>query len=722
MPTHQSQTTDQDRSFESELKRYGICPDYIDAWGKPQRVADNDLEAILSAVKASQTKTKHTAPRIAPAYVWHIHQEKNLSITRQIPWDDTAIVNSYWQLCDEFGNLFQGSLSDVACAHQDKDSSHLLNCSLAYVLSPGYYDLNFFLSGEDEPLTTRVIIAPDKCYQLDSKKVWGPNIQLYTLRSQNNWGVGDFADLKVLVKELAERGASYVGLNPLHALFPHQAENASPYSPSSRYWLNMIYLDIPSVDGFSLSAKVQDWVKSAEFTDKLMTLRQSDSVNYPEVTALKLEVLKLIFDSVYQLDPHHALIKSFSQFKAHYGQNLARFACYEAIRDPDATHPKSVNSQHLDSAYPTPEHPNVAEFINLNPKLIDFYCFIQWQTHKQLESVQLTARKYGMSIGLFRDLAVGVNGDSADVWALSDLFCPQASIGAPPDVLNYQGQSWGLPPIKPNVLAESGYQEYIDLLRANLRSCGALRIDHILGLLRLWWVPNGRQATQGAYVHYPVDELIAILALESHRHQCVIIGEDLGTIPESIKAKQHQTGILSYKVFFFQTAPDGGYYSPADYPSQALATLCTHDMPTIRGYWHCEDLKLSKSLGLLGKNQDLDHLYHERLEAKQRVLDSVAWHGFLPQDVSHDAHFAEMTPKLNQALHLHMAQTESQLLSVQIEDWLNMDTAVNVPGTSTEYPNWRRKLSHTLEAMFMNPKLNHFLARLNQIRQDKNHS
>lgn len=342
--------------------------------------------------------------------------------------------------------------------------------------------------------------------------------------------------------------------------------------------------------------------------------------------------------------------------------------------------------------------------------------YLQWLAFTQINDVQQFAEDKGMDIGLYRDLAVGVADSGSETWADHGSLCLDASIGAPPDVLGPLGQNWGLPPLNPQVLKATAYDAYIELLRANMRACGALRIDHVLGLLRLWWIPKGEDATKGAYMYYPVEDMLSILALESHRNSCSVIGEDLGTVPDEIVDLLADAGIHSYKVFFFETAEDGGYYSPTHYQEQSMSALCTHDMPTLRGFWHCDDLKMGEEIGLYPDAEQLKELFLSRAKSKQEILNSVDFHGFLPEGVGRDATFVPMDRYLSDALQLHLAAGSSVLLSLQLEDWLEMDKPVNIPGTVDEYPNWRRKLSVTLDDIFNRPEVNELTKQLTDIR------
>jgi len=362
------------------------------------------------------------------------------------------------------------------------------------------------------------------------------------------------------------------------------------------------------------------------------------------------------------------------------------------------------------------QSPAVQSFIQNNSDEVNLYLYLQWIADSQIEEVQSLAKERGMVIGLYRDLAVGVAESGSETWADQGNLMLNLSVGAPPDNLGPQGQNWGLPPINPKVMRSRAYALFISLLRANMKHCGSLRIDHILGLLRLWWVPRGASPKDGAYMSYPVHELLSILALESHRHKCSVIGEDLGTVPAEMAQLLADAGVHSYKVFFFETGDDGGYISPQHYVDQSMSVLCTHDMPTLRGFWHCNDLKMGHDIGLYPDEEQLQRLFDQRLRSKQKVLDSVAWHGLLPDGVGRDASLVPMDSYLSSTLHLHLAAGRSSLMSIQLEDWLVMDNPVNIPGIVDEYPNWRRKLTMTLEDIFVREDIKHLAQNMTRMR------
>jgi 4-alpha-glucanotransferase len=359
----------------------------------------------------------------------------------------------------------------------------------------------------------------------------------------------------------------------------------------------------------------------------------------------------------------------------------------------------------------------VKTFTKKHAKRVKFFLWLQWHAALQLELANQVAQKHEMLIGLYRDLAVGVSEGSAEIWGNKELYCTDASVGAPPDILGPLGQNWGLPPMDPEKLYEQQYQPIIEMFDANMRATGALRIDHVMALLRLWWVAKGDDAKEGGYVYYPVDDLLAILALESHRHQSLVIGEDLGTVPDEIRTKLADSGVYSYRVFFFEQAQDGGFFSPEHYPEQSMSTLTTHDMPTLTGYWHCHDLELGKDLGLYPTDEILSTLYASRHENKQAILDTLHGHHSVNGEVGHDAHQVAMSKALNFGLQVHMAGGSSALLSLQLEDWLEMDKPVNIPGTFKEYPNWRRKLTRNLQDIFDDSSLNRLAANLTEARK-----
>ncbi|HIF9182197.1 TPA: 4-alpha-glucanotransferase [Photobacterium damselae] len=707
----------------------GITDKYISAWGDEATVEDETLSRLLAALGydvrndealLESARKKNRTEVLAPVKVIRAGEPMQV----ELHLGASARVSDFsWRLETEQGEVFEGWLQSQLVA-DERDEGQPLVFALPNDLAWGYHKLTVSRKRRKSPYEMTLIVTPTVCYKqtalLNNKKLWGTSVQLYSVRTQHNWGIGDFGDLKQLVADIAKNGGDFVGLNPIHSLFPANPEGASPYSPSSRRWLNVIYIDVSSVCEFAQSDAAQQLVGSHEFQQRLAEARQSNWVNYSEVACLKMAALRLLFDTFVtrHLEKNTERAKQFLNFVEQGGESLLHQAAFDALhallKSQDDTmwgwpvFPESY--RHFDNQA-------VQTFIQENQHEVQLYMYLQWLADCQLAEVQELAEEKGMVMGLYRDLAVGVCDSGAETWAQHGELCLDVSVGAPPDILGPLGQNWGLPPLNPEVLVERAYQPYIDLLRANMRHCGALRIDHVLGLLRLWWIPKGESAKAGAYMYYPVEDLLAILALESHRHQCTVIGEDLGTVPDEIVDKLATAGVHSYKVFFFETAEDGGYFSPRHYPDQSMAALCTHDMPTLRGFWHCDDLKMGSELGLYPDQDALNGLFDSRAESKQRILDSLDWHGYLSQNIGRNAAYVPMDSKLSEGMQLHLAAGASALLSLQLEDWLEMDKPVNIPGTVDEYPNWRRKLSTTLDDLFTRQDIIDLTHRLTEARQ-----
>lgn len=706
-----------------------IADSYVSAWGDEAKVEDETIRHLLASLGYDTTndetllksaEKKHKKDVLDPVLVVRDGEPVEIALNLGASARESEFN---WRLDTEQGEVLEGYLQSQIVRDERKEGGPLV-FALPSDIAWGYHKLTITRKRRKAPYEMTLIVTPKACYKqdgiLNGKKMWGPSVQLYTLRTQHNWGIGDFGDLKQLVADIASRGGDFVGLNPIHSLFPANPEGASPYSPSSRRWLNILYIDVSSVPEFALSIEAQQKVGSAEFQQRLQKARESHWVNYSEVADLKLSVLPQLFEEFKKrhLDKNTERAQAFLAFVEEGGESLVHQAAFDALHTALHAEDSSVwgwpvfpeEFRRFDSSA-------VQKFIEQNQDKVHLYMYLQWLADVQIKEAQALAEEKGMSVGLYRDLAVGVADSGSETWADNGNLIMDASIGAPPDVLGPLGQNWGLPPLNPQVLQATGYDAYIKLLRANMKHCGALRIDHVLGLLRLWWIPKGENATKGAYIYYPVEDMLAILALESHRHQCSVIGEDLGTVPDEIVDILRDAGVHSYKVFFFETSEDdGGYISPKHYADQSMSALCTHDMPTLRGFWHCDDLKMGEELGLYPDAEQLKGLFADRLASKQGILDSVAWHGYLPEGVGRDAQYVPMDSYLAEALQMHVAAGSSTLLSVQLEDWLEMDQPVNIPGTVDEYPNWRRKLSMNLDEVFAHAGVNRIAHKLTEVR------
>ncbi|WJY14751.1 4-alpha-glucanotransferase [Pectobacteriaceae bacterium CE90] len=661
-------------------QQVGIAETYTDAYGNEQVIAREIKEKLLQILGDSNDKQ---AP-VPPVKVFRQGEQTVVPLAGQGEY--------HWAFSYEKGGMIEGQITGGT------------KLVLPDNLPLGYHQLT--LMQNNQQWSCRLIIAPLCCYEPEplaqGKRWWGVTIQLYTLRSQNNWGIGDFGDLKVLVEQIARRGGAFVGLNPLHSLYPADPEAASPYSPSSRNWLNIVYIDVNQVDDFHQSVSAQQWWQEEETQRTLSAARANRWVDYDVVTTLKLTALRLSFQHFNrrsQLDPH---IIAFQQFVKDGGKSLEQQATYDVLQAYlNHQGENFIDWLHWPEGYRDVQGAAVSAFRLKHADDIAFYSWLQWLAHEQLAECFAHSKQLGMPIGLYRDLAVGVARGGVDTWHDRQTYCLEASIGAPPDALGPMGQNWQLTPMSPQQLQRYGYQPFIDVIRSNMAHSGALRIDHVMALLRLWWIPHSEPAVNGAYVFYPVDDLLAVLALESQRQRCLVIGEDLGTVPDEIVGKLHDSKIYSYKVLFFEKDKQNRFRAPEDYPRRSMATITTHDLATLRGYWQGVDLTLGKDLGLYPSPEILQEQIKAREKAKQGLLDALHAHGLLPQRVGRNASLTTMSAQLNRGVQRYLADSNSALLGLQIEDWLDMATPVNVPGTGRgEYPNWRRKLSRTLDSVF----------------------
>ena len=509
----------------------------------------------------------------------------------------------------------------------------------------------------------RVKLEPGRCYGPEllaqGGRIWGFAVQLYGLRSKRNWGIGDFGDLGSLVELAADRGAGVIGVNPLHAT------QGSPYSPSSRLALNFLYLDVTAIAEFARSGAAQRLVATKTFQHNLEQLRRAPLVNYAGVATLKAHVLGLIFR-----DARPATGKP------------STFAIYEALRERHGG-----SWERWPREYRDPESRAVRTFADRQARRVAYHDWVQALARAQLASVQRRAHELGMPVGLYVDLALGADRGGAEVWADQESYALDATCGAPPDEFNPKGQDWGLPPYSPRALRASGYRAFRALVRANMPAGGALRMDHVMALSRLYWIPRGAKPDRGGYVHYPLDELLAVLAEESRARRCLVVGEDLGTVPAELRAKLNQAGVLSYRPLLFEKTAEGELAPPGAYPRDALVCVSTHDLPTWQGYWAAHDLDWRDKVGLTVDKAKERQLRGAELEKLARALER------------------EGLDRTARSAHRYIARTPCKIAVVQPEDMLDVLEQANLPGTVAEHPNWRRKLPLALEGWASDPRL-----------------
>ena len=528
-----------------------------------------------------------------------------------------------------------------------------------------------------------LLVAPPRCLspqELGIERAFGVSAQLYGLKSRRPSVIGDFGDLEVAVELAAHEGADLFGLSPLHALFMADPAARSPYSPSHRGFVNPLYVDVEAA-ARRLGLPVPKPARDGE-----------PLLDYPELAADKRAKLEALFrdftaggDDV-----------DFRRFRAEGGTALERHCRFEALheaalaRDPEAwpfwLWPEGWND---------PNSPEVAEFVARHADRVAFFAFLQWLCDRQLADAQATARHHGMRLGLYRDLAVGVNPAGSMAWSTKGLAVPGLAVGAPPDPLGPEGQNWGLAPFAPTRLAELGYRPLLEDLDANARHAGALRIDHVLGFARQFWIPEGAPAAVGTYVRFPFEVMARLCALVSHRRRCVVIGEDLGTVPEGFRERLHAAGMLSCRVLWFERE-EARFRRPDEYPYAALASVSTHDLPTVQGFMAGTDVDWRADIG--------EHDDATRREAQaERGRDRAALEEALAAAGLGDKPVVV-------ALHRFLAASSAALALVQMEDLAGAREQPNLPGTVDEHPNWRRRLEAPAEDVFATPLARDILA------------
>jgi (1->4)-alpha-D-glucan 1-alpha-D-glucosylmutase len=706
-------------SFERLCAESGIVDAYHDIRGVHHVASVDARQALLAAMRIpaetdAQVRSSLEANRrrrwlstLAPVTVQRSGGDPpGVALTLN---EDQVQHPVHWCVHAENGSARRGSwhfdqLRAIEETELDGRRLWRFAATLPAGIDPGYHCLEIQLI--DAAASALLIIAPPSCYLPDSiaagTRSWGVSLQLYALRSQRNWGIGDFTDLKTAIAILAPLGVDCIGLNPLHSLFPQLPENASPYSPSSRDFLNPLYLDIEAIAEFEDSLELRERVGSDSFQARLRALRERQRVDYSGVWAVKREAFALLYCQFQRAAgaAGTARLRQFRDYRAVRGDALFKFALFEALQA--YFHEKDgalENWRQWPPEFRDPDSAAVAEWADSHSAAIEFHEYLQWQAEQQLASVQQDCARRGMRIGIYNDLAVGNERFSAQCWADQKHYALNTGIGAPPDDFSPAGQNWGLPPQIPRVLREQGYDPFIRSLRANMRHAGALRIDHVMGLMRLYWVPAGHAANQGTYLRYPFDDLLGIVALESHRNSCLVIGEDLGTVPDEVRHELWVNRILSYRILLFEKDwHAGSFKAPAEYPALALCASGSHDLPTLRGYWRESDLDLRDALELYPNDQIRRQQRDQRRRDRREILAALARENLIDADAwPADECAIDIGKDLLPAVQRFLARSPSCLMMVQIEDLLGQAQQINLPGTIDEYPNWRLKIPLGLE-------------------------
>ncbi len=726
--------------------RVGISTSFHDVFGERHEAPEENLRALLREFGIEDATPQTLAALEADD--WRRTLPPAAAITAGTPrWQlllrlPQSLTRIGWTVTEEGGREHRGELAladgeVVQTGEVDGERMHAVRVEIALALPAGYHTFAVSpdpfglssskpfdkLGANGKENTTLLISAPAHCWRPASLqadgRVWGPALQLYSLRSERNWGIGDFGDLAQLIEQWAARGAGIVGLNPLHALFPHNPAHASPYSPSSRLWLNTIYLDVEAMADLRECESAQRHVRDAAFQQRLERLRAAEQVDYAGVWAAKHEVLQQLY--AHFREAHLATgsrrAHEFRAFQAEHGASLRLHASFEALQSQfHAADPSVWGWPVWPESCRDPHSAAVQRLQAEHLEQIEYAEYLQWQADRQLAALRRRCREHGMAVGLYLDVAVSVDRAGSDTWGHAELYAQGASVGAPPDAFNPAGQGWGLPPLRPDRLRDSRYGFFIETLRASMRHAGAVRIDHVMGLMRLYWIPEGRSPREGAYVHYPLEELLAIVALESERNHCMVIGEDLGTVADEMRAALARFEVLSYRLLYFERAEGGAFKPPHEYPRESLVAVSTHDLATLEGWWTGRDLAVRRSLGLFPDEAVYEEQLAGRAQERVRLLLALQREGLLPEGVAVDPSATPLTQALVEAVHAYLAATPSRVMMVQLEDALRVADQPNLPGTTDEHPNWRQKLPLDLRAMAGDARVRALAARMAQIR------
>jgi 4-alpha-glucanotransferase len=716
--------------LDQAARLWRIDPEYWDIWGRKHITSDETKRAILKGlgVHADTAASLRMSVEAHRRREWTCLAPPCLVVTQnttvELPLHataDLALETAHVEIREETGatHSLEFALASLhECGSAEIDGRYYVRrqAPLPSDLPLGYHDIEIRLGSLQQ--TTRLIVAPSRAYAhpalANGGKAAGIALALYGVRSARNWGCGDLRDLHGVVDWIADDAhASFIALNPLHAIYNRRPYNTSPYLPECIFYPNYVYLDVESVVDFQNSVRAQRlWSKPYTQRD-LAALRDSEFVEYEQVSAWKLRFLKLAFvEFLREYRAGSARALEFRRFLAAEGDLLERFATYCALDDYlHARNPDLWTWPDWPAPYRDPDSPETTAFRKRHWRTVLFYSYLQWQLSLQLAAAQQYAISRGLSIGLYHDLALATDRFGADLWAQRPFFASGCRVGSPPDDFAPKGQDWGFPPPCSEEHRENGYRLFTESIRKNCRYGGALRIDHVMRFFRLFWIPEDGDATAGAYVRENYDDLIRILALESVRQKVVVIGEDLGTVEPFVRETLDRFGILSYRLFYFEKRAGGEFKTYREYPERALVSSTTHDLPTLAGFWIGEDIEARRRAGMFPDDAMYRRQVAERGVEKQKMLDLLRSLRLVPDYFSASAaQVPEMTGELHNAVIGFLALTPSQLLAVNQEDLTKEISQQNLPATTWQYPNWSRKMKYTLEQLRTEPVARDFIA------------
>ncbi|WP_434630517.1 4-alpha-glucanotransferase [Pseudomonas sp. Z1-29] len=669
-----------DAQLEILAGRAGLAVDWIDANGRAQKVTP----AVLRSVLIGLGHPAGTAQEIDASLLQLQEDQQNHRLPPLLTAD--AGVNVDLSRYFEPATPCEIQLEDGATLNLKLDA----DATLPGIVPVGYQQVS--IQGQHFTLA----VAPARCYSVADAvddpipRVWGLSAQLYSLRRPGDGGFGDTQALEELARVAGERGADALAISPMHAMFSSDTGRYSPYSPSSRLFLNSLYAAPGTILG---ERALRTAIDATGLTNQLRSLEEQPLIDWPVAAEAKQRVLRALYDGFSQGE--HPLHEDFSSFRHSSGEALENHCRFEALQADRAARGESLDWRQWPQEWRDPRSAALARFAEENADEIGFYAFCQWLIARCLERAQSAAKSSGMGIGLIADLAVGADGAGSQAWSRQDELLASLTVGAPPDILNRSGQGWGISAFSPEGLVRNGFRAFIEMLRANFAHAGGLRIDHIMGLQRLWVIPNDAPPTDGAYLYYPIDDLLRLLALESHRHRAIVLGEDLGTVPEGLREKLAARAILGMRVLLFEQ--DNTHFKPIlDWPDDALATTSTHDLPTLNGWWHGHDIDWNARLDLIDSHTEMDWRRH-----RQRERDGLR--NALNQDPQNFREEHRETDQVLDASVRFLGHTRAPLVLLPLEDALGIDEQANLPGTTDTHPNWRRRLALESRALLDDP-------------------
>lgn len=690
--------------------------EYYDIWGQPHRASESALRAILGSLglaaendealrRSWEALVSERESSILEPVTVAVSSQPVRILVRRLPAERAQDVTATLTL--EQGETLSYVWTASLLERAEEDGQELL--PLPAGLPLGYHSLEVELrnaAGEIRRGKQRLILAPDRAYLPERLTTGGLlagiAISLYGVRSERNWGAGDFTDLEQFVQWAAkDLGVSIVALNPLHAIHNREPYNTSPYLPLASFYRNYLYLDIERIPEMQHSRAAQTLLARDEVQGAIEGLRASDLVDYEGVARLKRSFLKLLFREFlrreWRLGTERA--RAFESYIAAEGDLLDRFANYCTL--DEVLHSKDRNLwiwPDWPGPFRDPGSEETRETARQHWRRVLYHKWVQWQIDEQLRQVQAAAKAAGMEVGLYHDLALATDSCGADLWAHRGFFAQGCRVGSPPDDFAPEGQDWAFPPPLPEAHRRNGYELFAQTIRKNSRHGGALRIDHFMRFYRLFWIPDGLPAREGTYVREPFEDLMRVLALESVRGRFMVIGEDLGTCPPEVREGMARYGVLSYKLFYFEKGPDGLQRPPAEFPHLALVSSTTHDLPTLAGFWGGRDIEARMAAGLASGEVWRQHQWDQRRVEKRRMVETLKRDGFLPADFPLEASdWPELTGELHNAVIGWLCSTPSAVMLLNEEDLTKETEQQNLPGTTSQHPNWKRKMKLSME-------------------------